>query len=80
MHEQEVIEEIPEPIFSVSMILMAPSARPSPYQLGQERRGLHSALRSASIAHMRDSPGRKGVTFPERVTSAHRQESGKDIM
>lgn len=68
VHEQEIIEEIPEPIFSVSMILMMPSTRPSISTSG--RQGLHSAMRSVSAAHMRDSAGRKGVTFPERVSSA----------
>ena len=70
VHEQEIIEEIPEPIFSVSMILMTPSTRPSASHSHGERRGLHSAMRSVSAAHMKDFVSRKGVTFPERVSSA----------
>ncbi|XP_067943512.1 dynein axonemal heavy chain 6-like [Watersipora subatra] len=70
VHEQEIIEEIPEPIFSISMVLLNPvkvAANGSP-ESSRRSAGLHSAMRNVS-AHMRDGSGRKGVTFPERVTS-----------
>ena len=70
VHEQEIIEEIPEPIFSISMVLLNPvkvAAGGSP-ESSRRSAGLHSAMRNVS-AHMRDGSGRKGVTFPERVTS-----------
>lgn len=77
VHEQEIIEEVPEPIFAVSMILMTPvrpSAGGSPAS-SRRSGGLHSAMRSVS-AHIRDTHGRKGVTFPEGVTSAVELDEG----
>ena len=75
VHEQEIIEEIPEPIFSVAMILKTPlrASASGGSPVSNRSAALHSAMRSVSV-HMRNTHGRKEVTFPERVTSSVEME------
>lgn len=67
VHEQEIIEEIPEPIFAVSMVLVVPTKSSASHHADRRTQsGLHSAMRSVSNAHFRNQQERKGVTFPEK--------------
>lgn len=83
VHEQEIIEEVPEPVFSVSMVLISPSQSASnAAHPDRSSATLHSALRSVSAAYIKTQSARKGVTFPEKERShAHEafDEEGKPL-